>query len=215
MSYSGHRLDISEKSIIMLSNNVKVTQPSGTMIVMKIHETGTHIYSFQLKPSLADWKSTSGLCGVLDGNKENDFTKRDGTVTSDANSFGLDWRLNPELDGDSLFAASTTLPDIPLPPLQYCKCRVDDTQPLSSEIQCNLISNIGTCNTRQTNFTGYMQQCDKSRMKRETHGSIDENFEVPKFDINLDEEYKNVAEVGIRQIKKCGIYLQMENIMQT
>ncbi|XP_060080899.1 von Willebrand factor D and EGF domain-containing protein-like [Ylistrum balloti] len=168
-----------------------ITLPSGTLITIS-YTTGSSVFirQFTLKPSLADWKSSAGMCGFLDGDITNDFKKRDGTVTTDFMDFGLNWRFNEILDGNSLFNATSSLSDIELAPLQYCRCSVasDNTQPFSSDIHCNITSLITACPGR-TSSAGYVQQCDKGRKKRET-----DDFEIPKFDVVLNEEYANVSQ---------------------
>ncbi|XP_021375788.1 von Willebrand factor D and EGF domain-containing protein-like [Mizuhopecten yessoensis] len=191
--------DDTHMTVTSSGSTYSVTLPSGTS--MKIAIRGVSFISYIIiKPSLMDWKSSSGLCGFLDGIWTNDFRQRDGTIT---NNFGFDWRLNPALDGNSLFAVSEPLTDIPLPPLQYCRCSVDSDNPqaFSSQVLCNITSTITAC-TRRTSSAGYVQECDKARARRDTRAysyryrrsTEEEGFDIAKFDVILDEQYANIVQ---------------------
>ncbi|XP_069130657.1 von Willebrand factor D and EGF domain-containing protein-like [Argopecten irradians] len=188
-----------------------VTLPSGTVIKMRLHlgALNTHIFVFELMPSLSDWRATSGMCGFLDGVKDNDIRDRDGKKVR---GFGNIWLLNSTLDGPSLFTSNPELVDLPRPSLQYCQCPVrgDDRPSLISQTHCNLTSPSESCEWL-SDFSSYVTQCDKYREnvreKRDTSGylhrhprSTDEDIEVPRFDLKLDETYANSPDENITWI---------------
>lgn len=75
--------------------------PTGTLVEIKFVSWPTH-YDWQLNidiyPSPSDVGKTSGLCGTLDGNYQNDFTRNDADKTIDdpnlvhPNEFSKSWR---------------------------------------------------------------------------------------------------------------------------
>ncbi|XP_069129083.1 von Willebrand factor D and EGF domain-containing protein-like [Argopecten irradians] len=182
----------------------KVTLPSGTEIHIGLHlgAINTHINMFILKPSLADWEATSGMCGFLDGDKNNDIRLRSGEI---APGFGVDWRHDNQMDGESLFASNGVLGDILLPQLRYCRCPVTSTQEsgFAAVANCDLTSTITTCGS-QTHYTNYFEQCSTSQeisgnLHRVVRRSTNDDFEIPKFDIALDENYA-ISEYNITWI---------------
>ncbi|OWF53922.1 von Willebrand factor D and EGF domain-containing protein [Mizuhopecten yessoensis] len=190
--------DDTHMTVTSSGSKYSVTLPSGTLITIEaIFGSNPFIRTFILTPSLVDWKSSSGLCGILDGIWKNDMRKRDGTPTFDYEGFAQDWRLNTALDGNSLFAVSEPLTVIPLPPLQYCKCPVESNNPptFSSQILCNITSTITAC-TKRTSSVGYVQVCDKAlgHANRYRRSTDEEDYDIAKFDVILDENYSNVVE---------------------
>lgn len=61
--------------------------PTGTIVEVKIVSwplpTDFHL-NIDIFPSPSDVKNSSGLCGILDGNSENDFTRNDENNTLDS-----------------------------------------------------------------------------------------------------------------------------------
>jgi len=54
---------------------------------------GDHgIHYIQIKPSVLDITSSSGLCGHFDDDRSKDFKLRDGSFTQDQNEFANEWR---------------------------------------------------------------------------------------------------------------------------
>lgn len=71
--------------------------PTGTLVEIKIFSwpllTDFHL-NIDIFPSPSDVKNSSGLCGILDGNYENDLTRNDAnnTVESNTNDASLEFQ---------------------------------------------------------------------------------------------------------------------------
>ncbi|OWF39666.1 uncharacterized protein LOC110464752 [Mizuhopecten yessoensis] len=177
-----------------------VTLSSGTVVTISIRIDSNSQYTYvryvQVKPSLIDWGASEGLCGVLDGNIANDMQKRDGSIATSWSEFGIDWRLDPAADGNSLFDVGVPLSDFPIPPLQYCRCRANATNwaRLSDQVICDLDSTITSC-ARVTDTSSYFTQCDKAPVKRKKDTYSSTHGEPTKFGVVLDENYVTIPEV--------------------
>lgn len=77
--------------------------PTGTKVEIKLlmwpWNSGKWQLNIDIFPSPSDVGNSSGLCGVLDGDYKNDFTRKDGTVDdpdlyhySHPNEFSNSWR---------------------------------------------------------------------------------------------------------------------------
>ncbi|KAK3607800.1 hypothetical protein CHS0354_031301 [Potamilus streckersoni] len=62
-------------------------------------------FNIYLYPSVSDRRATSGLCGYLDNDKQNDFTLRNGSSVpeNEFEAFNSNWEVNPE---ENLFNTS-------------------------------------------------------------------------------------------------------------
>ncbi|XP_069129085.1 uncharacterized protein [Argopecten irradians] len=179
------------------SSTYKVTLPSGTVITIGVHidESHAHINAVVIKPSVADWKTTSGMCGFLDGNPDNDIRLRSGEISE---GFGISWRRNITLDGSSLFVSDIILMDMPLKPVQYCSCPEDDYRyPYIYPVaQCNMNPNTAVC-PKLTNVESQGQQYDKYRAKKalgylhRDSNTTEDDIEVSIHDVIMDEKYQN------------------------
>lgn len=75
--------------------------PTGTLVEIKLvswpNQNNLQL-DINIYPSPSDVGNTSGLCGVLDGDDKNDFTRNDGVGTVDnpeltyPNEFSESWR---------------------------------------------------------------------------------------------------------------------------
>nr|XP_034320141.1 uncharacterized protein LOC117687527 isoform X50 [Crassostrea gigas] len=82
----------------------KVTMPTGTLVEIKFVQWPYHDdwqLNVEIFPSPSDVGTSLGLCGILDGNYRNDFTRSDGTVDNPdhyhyhnpPNQFSDSWRV--------------------------------------------------------------------------------------------------------------------------
>lgn len=80
------------------SRKYKIFFPYGAFVevtIQHIYRTlflGVHVY-----PSVHDENETGGLCGTLDGKTDNDFSKRDGTITN-RDDFINEWRIKSSVE---------------------------------------------------------------------------------------------------------------------
>lgn len=75
--------------------------PTGTLVDIKFIPWPTQNdwqLNIDIFPSPSDVGKSSGLCGILDGNKTNDFTRRDGT---EDNPINYNYRNPPNLFSES------------------------------------------------------------------------------------------------------------------
>ncbi|XP_069129087.1 von Willebrand factor D and EGF domain-containing protein-like [Argopecten irradians] len=168
-----------------------VTLSTGTEVVISLRVDVDNEYTYvryvMVKPSLMDWASTTGLCGVLDGDSSNDMQNRAGRLSSSWSEFGNNWRLDVAADGGSLFDVNTSPPELPILPLQYCRCRNDATvfHELDDRVICDLDSTITSC-TKVTDTSGYFTVCGE-RYKRDV--TSDSPVAPVKFGVDLHENY--------------------------
>nr|XP_022312815.1 uncharacterized protein LOC111117870 isoform X2 [Crassostrea virginica] len=141
-----------DKTLNVIKKNdryYKIIFPTGTMVEIKFISWPTQ-NDWQLNvdifPSPSDVGKSSGLCGVLDGNYRNDFTRNDAAKTMDnpdhyhyhnpPNAFSESWRVkNNELN---LFDESTyrNLESISNVYERVCSCKkIADDKPAT--IECN------------------------------------------------------------------------------
>nr|XP_022310403.1 uncharacterized protein LOC111115834 isoform X2 [Crassostrea virginica] len=138
-----------DKTLNVIKKNdryYKIIFPTGTMVEIKFISWPTQ-NDWQLNvdifPSPSDVGNSSGLCGVLDGNYRNDFTRNDDAKTMDnpdhhnpPNAFSESWRVkNNELN---LFDESTygNLESISHVYERVCSCKkIADDKP--ADIECN------------------------------------------------------------------------------
>ncbi|XP_069119355.1 von Willebrand factor D and EGF domain-containing protein-like [Argopecten irradians] len=184
--------DDTHMTITQNGKSYTITLPSGTQVSFNYYHSSQDkifIGSIYVKPSLADWKTSSGLCGYLDNNYNNDFVLRDGSTTLDSQAFALDWKVP---DDESLFG-DINLSDDALALPTYCKCRSNSTQfnDFDNQVLCN-ITETPSCSV--TNTDSFFTTCDEpSRRKRSTSHNryrrdLNEHDAPPKFPITFDSD---------------------------
>ncbi|XP_021375500.1 von Willebrand factor D and EGF domain-containing protein-like [Mizuhopecten yessoensis] len=175
-------------------NTYTVKLPTGTQISFH-HVTENNITligGIVIKPSLADWQMSSGLCGYLDGNMNNDFRTKDGGTTGDEKTFALDWKIT-EATGDVSLFGDITLPDQSTTLPRYCKCRGNERHGVTSA-ECNI--NTATTLCSGSGSARFFKTCaEPSRRKRSAsepqlrHKRASGGGEaVPKFPVVLDSD---------------------------
>ncbi|KAL3836002.1 hypothetical protein ACJMK2_021457 [Sinanodonta woodiana] len=77
-------------------NFYQIYLPSGSWVKI----TSGLFFNIYIYPSISDRMTTSGLCGYLDGNVENDFVLRNSTTVPDSEfeEFNFNWLVKPEED---------------------------------------------------------------------------------------------------------------------
>ncbi|KAL3835999.1 hypothetical protein ACJMK2_021454 [Sinanodonta woodiana] len=77
-------------------NFYQIYLPSGSWVKI----TSGMFFNIYIYPSVSDRMATSGLCGYLDGNVENDFMLRNSTTVPDSKfeEFNSNWLVKPEED---------------------------------------------------------------------------------------------------------------------
>ncbi|XP_021375498.1 uncharacterized protein LOC110464552 isoform X3 [Mizuhopecten yessoensis] len=155
-------------------NSYTITLPTGTQISFGYSFSSRHdrvyINGISIKPSLADWKTSSGLCGYLDGNQNNDFRTKNGGTSTNEETFALDWKITQ--NSESLFG-NINLTDASLTLPRYCKCR--SNSPLYSDfnntIECSIKTETVLCSYTHTD--SFFKTCDEpSRSERSTSHHI-------------------------------------------
>ncbi|XP_062619832.1 von Willebrand factor D and EGF domain-containing protein-like, partial [Saccostrea cucullata] len=104
----------------------EVILPTGAVVYVM---TGNGFFNVKMLASALDYKNTEGLCGNFDGDRNNDFRKRDGELYTrggkQPNEFSLSWRVPEE---DSLYrgyceSSADTSPKVE----NYCDCLAGKT----------------------------------------------------------------------------------------
>ncbi|XP_056005500.1 uncharacterized protein LOC130050218 isoform X5 [Ostrea edulis] len=107
---------------IILPTGAKVIVMNGWVIL------GRRFLNVKVVASTLDYNNTEGLCGTFDGNRTNDFTKRDGTVYvkdgKQPNEFSLSWRVSED---ESLYRGYCVTTDGSSKIERYCDCMEGET----------------------------------------------------------------------------------------
>ncbi|KAK3602496.1 hypothetical protein CHS0354_022363 [Potamilus streckersoni] len=74
----------------------EIHMPLGTMVVVDIINWPPPLFSLNIDitPSVKDVGKTLGLCGTLNNNMADDFTRPSNTITPDNNEFSNSWKIN-------------------------------------------------------------------------------------------------------------------------
>ncbi|XP_033729966.1 von Willebrand factor D and EGF domain-containing protein-like, partial [Pecten maximus] len=179
--------DDSAMTIQNYGNTYTVVLPTGTKIVFTFYIPYGISY-ISVKPSLADWKSSSGLCGFMDGNHGNDFILRDGSTARSLRDFALDWKINDV--SQSLFQKHVNLADSGVMLRQFCTCSDSD---FTNNIKCSPNMEANPCITQSTD--GFFKTCDSIRKKRSATSALQrykreepETDVIPKFQIVFEDD---------------------------
>ncbi|XP_061170736.1 uncharacterized protein LOC133180186 [Saccostrea echinata] len=90
----------------------KVYFPTGTSLAIYIMDwSGHYIIDLEILPSAMDIGNADGLCGYFDGVRENDFRRRNSTITDDIglrhpNGFSESWKIQ---DNENLFRGDSVV----------------------------------------------------------------------------------------------------------
>ncbi|XP_056017049.1 von Willebrand factor D and EGF domain-containing protein-like [Ostrea edulis] len=121
--------DHSIKVIKESDKEYKITFPTGTFVKAKLYEFDSWYINVEIYPTVADFNRTSGLCGLLDDDKTNDFSRKDGLIShsNPPDDFSKSWSLNSGSIED-LLSTSETVYDNLTPLSTYFKklCTCDD-----------------------------------------------------------------------------------------
>ncbi|KAH3730675.1 von Willebrand factor D and EGF domain-containing protein-like [Dreissena polymorpha] len=136
-------------------NKYRVTLPSGTYVDIHIYGALMNVFVY---PSVADFKKTSGLCGLFDGTTINDRLNRPGSNHPDPNK---SWMVNA---ADNLFDE-----DVSLQPwadhYRFCTCDEQTPSPTNT-VTCDAETKK-TCNA----IPIFTDRCvDMRRKRRDANG---------------------------------------------
>nr|XP_022289580.1 von Willebrand factor D and EGF domain-containing protein-like isoform X2 [Crassostrea virginica] len=148
----------------------KIILPTGTFVKAEFRnfDGNPFFLDIDIYPTVADFAQTSGLCGFLDNNRENDLRHKDGTEDArkypgaEYNEFTLSWQLSIGSTSDLL---------------SYSQAVFDQLQPLSSYTNklCTCVDGKTYCSYKlysecKTNTTGKEYHCvlhSSNRKKRD------------------------------------------------
>ncbi|XP_021372479.1 von Willebrand factor D and EGF domain-containing protein-like [Mizuhopecten yessoensis] len=205
-------------------NTYTVTLPTGTKITFNYYYR-YGIGSIIVKPSLADWKSSSGLCGYMDGTYDKEFKLQSGKETADIREFALDWKIKTV--DQSLFRENIDLTDAGLTLPRFCKCSEDSA--FTKNVTCSVNTESNPCVTQSTD--GFFQTCDSTRQKRssslERYRRASPAIDViPKFPIifgsDIDDEPQLIGDTRYMETTVASlatscrlIAVKLENLTKT
>ncbi|XP_069128899.1 von Willebrand factor D and EGF domain-containing protein-like [Argopecten irradians] len=168
------------RSINRFGSGYEIVLPSGTVVNFKYGsmwmDSGgpVTIHNIYVKPSVADWTASSGLCGYLDGTTDNDFVMRNGSETQNADEFSNSWKVHT----DSLFDPMIPSVTIPISTIhEYCICNDDVTASCSGSLAKPCPSSSSSSTT--SDYVGYLDRCNNDRKRRDS--SDDDTVYLPSW----------------------------------
>ncbi|XP_060064919.1 von Willebrand factor D and EGF domain-containing protein-like [Ylistrum balloti] len=155
-SCKDHILDVRKIN----ENDYKIYFPSGSYLNVNLrHYTGKDVMDLHLYPSTSDADHTQGLCGTLNGDKNDDFQTPDGTLAGNANSFSVSWRVQDKDNLITMNADSLDKLDSWNKTVQFCTCNAPNNidAPINN-ITCSQ-STIATCVKKDEASVKKQQRC--------------------------------------------------------
>lgn len=158
----------------------KISLPTGTYVMVSLVEwpvQGSWQIDIDIYPSLSDVNNTVGLCGTLDGDRDNDFKKRTGDTDSVnlvyPDDFSNSWKVLG--DENSLKEPLSTRQPISSTLDKICMCTSNGDQCLY-----NTLMHCSTTVEKQFLCTALTIQTSVSRKKRDLSGKwIPPSLSVP------------------------------------
>ncbi|KAL3836565.1 hypothetical protein ACJMK2_021989 [Sinanodonta woodiana] len=158
--------------------------PTGSLL--KIN--GGISFNIYLYPSVSDREATSGLCGYLDNDKNNDFTLRNGSWVpeNEFEAFNSNWEVKPEED---LFIPSN-YKFLPIWPTEenLCVCTQYEGGHVGQSYHCGSDSRI-FCHDNSLNDS----------LAAECYGLLDNSSGAV---VHVDESFHNISGSDIITVKK-------------
>ncbi|XP_063416202.1 uncharacterized protein LOC134697845 [Mytilus trossulus] len=171
------------------SSSYTITLPTGTKLTFNYGST--YIDGINITPSVIDTNMTKGLCGIYNGNTEDDYTPRDQLDSTDLKTFVLSWHVNSTYPDETLFHPNGTLKETEYYGQQYCTCVTpNNTYPHGDpDFDCELTSAMRPCRNTKTTLGVYTADCATvaNRKKRDVSGYEHDDLEPPSYPMESDE----------------------------
>lgn len=153
-----------------------ITIPTGTIV--SFDYTDDWINRVNIKPSVLDISLTQGLCGIYNGDTNDDFTPKESLqATTDIKVFANSWKVT-NLE-ESLF--NGTFKDPGYYAQQYCTCVAPDNKyPHGSpEYNCELTDAMQLCRNERTIKGVYTTSCIKLAKRFTSKSEYEQDDEEP------------------------------------
>ncbi|XP_062578161.1 LOW QUALITY PROTEIN: uncharacterized protein LOC134240066 [Saccostrea cucullata] len=181
--------------------NYKVLLPTGTSVTISLVEwpvEGSWQIDLDIYPSLADFNNTEGLCGTLDGDRQNEFTNKSGSRLSleFPDEFSRSWIVqNHE---NLLNSVPLDRPQISKTLDKICSCPVNGEQ-----CSYHTFSECSKPKGKQFHCSQTMGQVQPTRRKRAVH-------------LNSNPEYSVQGSIAVgRQKRDQTIYVSNQTIAES
>ncbi|XP_023930523.1 von Willebrand factor D and EGF domain-containing protein isoform X3 [Lingula anatina] len=174
------------------AKDFKIYLPTGGYVYARSYYYIDDYYmNIHIHPGSRDVESTLGLCGTLNGNKNDDFLRRDGTtdpISLYPNDFSLSWRVSDT--SDSMYNGIPASSNVTSIQAEYCRCPAipvpvvghilfNSTLPLD----CSYTENVAKCASDNSYSVKQLAKC----RKRRAAAGHDEIFEIREFEYNPDD----------------------------
>ncbi|CAG2217335.1 unnamed protein product [Mytilus edulis] len=131
---------------------LQITLPTGTKVTFNYGPN--YVDGINIIPSVLDTGMTKGLCGIYNGNSNDDFILRDQlTPVTDIKTFASSWQVKGAYADETLFDPNGKLKETVYNGQQYCTCVTpDDNYPHGSpEFNCELTAAMQQCRDTKNN----------------------------------------------------------------
>ncbi|CAG2217339.1 unnamed protein product [Mytilus edulis] len=139
---------------------LQITLPTGTKVTFNYGYS--YVDGINIIPSVLDTGMTKGLCGIYNGNANDDFTPRDElTAVTSIETFASSWKVTGDYANETLFDPNGVLMEIEYSGQQYCTCVSPDVDyPHGSpEFNCELTAALKPCRETKTTPGVYTADC--------------------------------------------------------
>ncbi|XP_052076398.1 von Willebrand factor D and EGF domain-containing protein-like [Mytilus californianus] len=137
-----------------------ITLPTGTKVTFNYGST--YVDGINIIPSVLDTGMTKGLCGIYNGNANDDFMPRDQLApVTDIKTFASSWQVKGAYADETLFDPEGELKETIYNGQQYCTCVSphDDYPHGSPDFNCELTAAMKPCRDTKTALGVYTADC--------------------------------------------------------
>ncbi|CAC5390509.1 unnamed protein product [Mytilus coruscus] len=190
--YMSQRLcDDQSLTVTKTGNTYVITLPTGTKVTFNYGSN--YVDGINIIPSVLDTGMTKGLCGIYNGNSNDDFMPRDQlAAVTDIKMFASSWQVKGAYADETLFDPNGKLKETVYNGQQYCTCvSPDNNYPHGSpEFNCELTSAMQQCRDTKTTIGVYTADCSTlaARKKRSTSNYEKDDEEPPSYPMISDDK---------------------------
>ncbi|XP_076072003.1 uncharacterized protein LOC143043707 [Mytilus galloprovincialis] len=180
-----------DQSLIVTNkgNTFEITLPTGTRVTFNYGKT--YVDGINIIPSVLDTNATKGLCGIYNGDPDDDFLPRDQVdAVTDVKTFASSWKVNGKYADETLFDPEGALKETVYNVQEYCTCvsQVDDYPHGSPEFNCELTAAMQLCRDKKTTLSIYTADCATVALSRKKRFTSSKHVPRKNSDYEKDDE---------------------------